>query len=479
MLIGWKVGLLLAFFTYSWLGHAAALCTSPFPPNESGHTAKAVKFGIVDAVSAATHYPRYIHHHTGNSSVIIQTTEYDDHFSGSFNPTDPHAQLIKISTPPTAEDIQKLQEAGITHLLAGPINLHMTQLLGKVLGLPIVGPDSSVLTDKFGQQDALRLAGEPFIPGMRLSSLQEALSTYKKLGPSVVVKPNEGWGTEGVQFLDNPGQLLTNCVACSNGLLMQRRVPGVEYFGDFVTFTDPQSGEVKHRFVKAARYRKVVLGSRAPIYSSIRLLPYEGIVQGRIKNQGSRALNVFKVKKGVTHAEFMLEIANLLLALSLTEGVPNPQLEAEAPLFHVEPNFRLPGGDIDEYARRYAYSADSYTQIDAAILADSDPEVLARSPEGWTLVRELDLSFLFAPRDGHFDLNAVLKLKDMYPGVVQEVHAANIAHGASVKMAEDLFGSLGKVVIAHKDPAVVTRVSQEIFEMCMASKFLLPLSAAQ
>lgn len=415
-----------------------------------------------------------VHTLTGRLAVAIQTQEYDYKFVGTFNPDDPHAAHVRISNPPTADDLQRLRDAGVTHILAGPVGLEIAQTLCRELELPLFGPDRRVLTDKAQLQNVLREAGQPYIPGQYITGLEEAVSAYLKLGPEVVVKPNEGFGTVGVSFVSTPDGINQLATSFEKGALIETRIPGVEYFIDIVSFFNPTTQQTEHRFMNAARYRKVTLVTNSPIYSSIRILPFEGIVQSRLIAQSREALNTFNMHYGLTHAEFMMMLNDPEAIKQLVEGHSLPAIESTNKIYPIEFNFRMPGGQIPYLLRKYALAPESLNQAEAAVLAIHDPARLASTPEGWKLVNHLDVSFLFAPRKGRFNLKAVEALQSMFPDAIKEVALPKFAHGEEVSPTSDLFDALGKVVIAHPSDEVVTRVSHQIYEMSMRGEFLLP-----
>jgi hypothetical protein len=437
----------------------------------SSHSRRPV-IGVVDPVSSANRFSEAVQRLTGQTVIHIQTQDFSTDFIGSFRPNDSNAQLVRISWPPSSADIGRLRALGVTNLLTGPVSLEATQHLCRTLHLPMVGPDSAVIADKEQQQNMLGQAGEPYIPGHRVFDLADALDTFRRFGSEAVLKPNSGYGTVNVSFVRSEAEVRAKAEGhLKDGLLMERFVPGVEYFVDFVTYSNPKTGRIEHRFVNAARYRKVELVARAPIYSSIRILPYRGIIQDRLSAQSRRALDVFQQRNGNTHAEFMLEVHDADVTDRLVRGESIPGVEASNPIFPIEFNFRKPGGDVPYYAQKYALSPKDLNHTDASVLAIADPWRLATTPEGWTLVNHLDISFLFAPRPGNYNLKAVLNLLAQYPGVVREVIPASLEQGAPVVVTNDLFKALGKVIIAHPDSNVVTRVSEEIFARSMRGEF--------
>jgi len=454
----------------------AALSSSPL---QASLCSEAIVFAVTNPVSSAADYAAVVKKETGKQAIHILTMDLSPDFAASFRADDPDAIVVRVSNPPTAEDIGRLRAYGITHLLAGPLGLETIQPIAAALQVPRIGPNPEVITSKFALQRALEKAGQPNIPGLLVQNYDEALAAYEKFGPHVVVKPNDGYGTVGVHFVNNVEQL-NHAVDFSKGpLLIEKRVFGVEYFLDFVSYTDPNTGKTVHRFVNAARYRKVELVKQAPIYSSIRILPHsnEGIL-GRMSQQARAMLDVAGVQSGSSHNEFMLEVHDPDALENLIEGQHYPEIEDSAPIFPIELNPRMPGGNVPGYLKRFALDTTSLNQTETAVRAVTDPYGLADIPEGWRLNNHLDISFLFSPRVGRFNLNAVLALKEKYnaayPDVIRDVVPPGYKDGDEVPVTDDLFKALGKIVIVHPDSAVVSRISREIYEACMRGDFLYP-----
>lgn len=470
-----RVFLCLCVFSLSLSAHAfPRLCLS-LMAEEGSSPQTDVVIGVVDPVSAAAHMAEAVHRITGKKAVAIKTKEYDPDFAATFNSKDPDAELIEIEWPPTLKNLRRLKRAGVTHLLSSFVSVAETQELARLLGLPIMSENPDVLTDKFLQQRVLSVARKPFIPGRKVKGMAEARDAYRDLGPHAIVKPNEGFGgTIDVFPVHSDGQLSNLKEFLDRGALVQKIVPGVEYFVDFTTFFNPLTRKFEHRAVNLARYRKVALrADLPPIYSSIRILPYRGKIQSRIIRQTREALDALQVSFGNSHNEVMLFVEDPEIALAISNG-EHHQFETTHPISPIEFNFRMPGGLVPVFAKKYALADGSLNQIDTAVFSAFDPTRLASMHEGWTLKNHLDISFLFAPRAGRFNENAAKALFEKYPGIVKEFIPGRYSQGDAVPITGHLFHSLGKVVIAHPNDAVVTRVSKEIFEMNMRGEFLLP-----
>ncbi|MFD7020272.1 ATP-grasp domain-containing protein [Streptomyces sp. NPDC059928] len=300
---------------------------------------------------------------------------------------------------------------------------------------------SAARRDKWPMAQAVARAGIPHLRTFAAATEQEAANWLRETGlegQALVLKPRCSGGTDGVHKVEAGEdwrlpfrQLLgsVNMFDLSNdSILLQEFASGTE----FVVDTYSVNGELG--LVAVVQYSKSTRGDRIGVYDAEDyLLPGDPLV-GVLESYTRQVARAVGIRTGCTHTEIMMT----------DQG---PRL--------IEIAARLDGGCGQQAARL----ATGDCQIDRAVRHHLDSVFVP----GYEIVRPTRVAWLSAANsgtmrnaevlDGVRELASFQKLGCRYP------------NGSRVPMTEDLFSTLGWVLLSAPDQDVVDQDTKRVREI--------------
>ncbi|WP_329463096.1 ATP-grasp domain-containing protein [Streptomyces sp. NBC_01431] len=300
---------------------------------------------------------------------------------------------------------------------------------------------SAARRDKWPMAQAVARAGIPHLRTFAAATEQEAANWLRETGlegQALVLKPRCSGGTDGVHKVEAGEdwrlpfrQLLgsVNMFDLSNdSILLQEFASGTE----FVVDTYSVNGELG--LVAVVQYSKSTRGNRIGVYDAEDYLLPEDPLVGVLESYTRQVARAVGIRTGCTHTEIMMT----------DQG---PRL--------IEIAARLDGGCGQQAARL----ATGDCQIDRAVRHHLDSVFVP----GYEIVRPTRVAWLSAANsgtmrnaevlDGVRELASFQKLGCRYP------------NGSRVPMTEDLFTTLGWVLLSAPDQDVVDQDTKRVREI--------------
>ena len=300
---------------------------------------------------------------------------------------------------------------------------------------------SAARRDKWPMAQAVARAGIPHLRTFAAATEQEAANWLRETGlegRALVLKPRCSGGTDGVHKVEAGEdwrlpfrQLLgsVNMFDLSNdSILLQEFASGTE----FVVDTYSVNGELG--LVAVVQYSKSTRGNRIGVYDAEDYLLPEDPLVGVLESYTRQVARAVGIRTGCTHTEIMMT----------DQG---PRL--------IEIAARLDGGCGQQAARL----ATGDCQIDRAVRHHLDSVFVP----GYEIVRPTRVAWLSAANsgtmrnaevlDGVRELASFQKLGCRYP------------NGSRVPMTEDLFTTLGWVLLSAPDQDVVDQDTKRVREI--------------
>ncbi|MEV8526060.1 ATP-grasp domain-containing protein [Streptomyces sp. NPDC052000] len=300
---------------------------------------------------------------------------------------------------------------------------------------------SAARRDKWPMAQAVARAGIPHLRTFAAATEQEAANWLRETGlegQALVLKPRCSGGTDGVHKVEAGEdwrlpfrQLLgsINMFDLSNdSILLQEFASGTE----FVVDTYSVNGELG--LVAVVQYSKSTRGNRIGVYDAEDYLLPEDPLVGVLESYTRQVARAVGIRTGCTHTEIMMT----------DQG---PRL--------IEIAARLDGGCGQQAARL----ATGDCQIDRAVRHHLDSVFVP----GYEIVRPTRVAWLSAANsgtmrnaevlDGVRELASFQKLGCRYP------------NGSRVPMTEDLFTTLGWVLLSAPDQNVVDQDTKRVREI--------------
>lgn len=171
---------------------------------------------MVPATSSSKHFiPAIVER--GYQPIIIdpffedQESDYRKNFMSDKSFYEPYDPVYMTNKHDISELVDELKQYDIEVIIAGSdVGAELTDQLNTILGMRGNSSESTYRRhDKLAQQESLKEAGIRYIKSEEISSVEEAIAFYEKLGgKSVVVKPVSGGGSEGVHICNNQEELV-------------------------------------------------------------------------------------------------------------------------------------------------------------------------------------------------------------------------------------------------------------------------------
>jgi hypothetical protein len=294
---------------------------------------------------------------------------------------------------------------------------------------------SSARRDKWQMAVALRTAGVPHLRQISSDSADEVAGWLRREGlenSSIVLKPQESGGTDDV-FVSMPGddwrEKFHRILGCVNKLnlrndkvLVQELAVGTEYE------VDTYSVDGRHGLAAVWRYAKERRGDRLGIYLSNTFVSPEDPVVDVLFDYVCQVLDATGVRNGPAHVEVMIT----------DEG---PKL--------IEIGARLAGAEQQELT----FLGARESQITRMVRHRVDDD----SPVGrYVLHQHVKSVYLSSPAAGVLrNAERLDRLESLLPSFGRDV--IQYREGATVPRTDDLWTSLGYVVLATTDLAQLER----------------------
>ena len=264
-------------------------------------------------------------------------------------------RIIK-ENPDYNEILRQVKELDPALVIAGSeFGVDLATRLAADLGLP-GNPVESIpaMTEKAEMHKALRAHGIRSIRGKEVSSEEEAVNYFARLGKDkVVVKPTRGAGSQGVfmcstedEVRDAAAKHFAQCddSGVPRSVLIQECITGTEY----VVNTVSCNGE--HRVVSVGVYDKYRLSNGTIAYNYFRYVTRLEIGHSRLMQYACQVADAIGIKYGPVHGEYMVD--------------------EEGPVL-IEVNCRPMGGGLE---RKYSELVSGQHETDSALDSYLDPE---------------------------------------------------------------------------------------------------------
>lgn len=300
---------------------------------------------------------------------------------------------------------------------------------------------SAARRDKWPMSQAVAAAGIPHLRTFTAETEEDAATWLRETGlegQALVLKPRLSGGTDGVHKVEAgedwriPFRELLGSVnrfdLANDSILIQEFASGVEYVVDTYS-VDGQLG-----LVAVVQYSKSARGARIGVYDAEDyLLPTDPLV-GVLEEYTRRVAEAVGVRTGCTHTEIMLT----------DDG---PRL--------IEIAARLDGGCGQQAARL----ATGDSQIDRAVRHHLDSEFTP----SYEIVRPTRVVWLSAPNSGTMRNAEVFEAARSLPSF--QKLGLRYANGAQVPKTEDLFTTMGWVLLSGTHQDMVDQDTKRIREI--------------
>lgn len=341
-------------------------------------------------------------------------------------------------------------ETGIT--LADELGTYMK---ARFPWLPANRPDPAH-RDKFLMGERLRLAGIDSVLQAKFNNVEAAIrwvrenKLFQKGPKRIVVKPLSSASTDGVTICLSEEELreefskqifkFDELGNFKSELLVQEYLEGPEY----VVNTTSLRGH--HVATDLWLYHKRLSpDGRHDIYDFDELIPYEGMIQSRLMEYVSKALDALGIESGNGHAE--------------VKWVPG-----RGPVL-VEMNNRMMGAGQPDLTRK----ATGHSQIDRTALSVADPASFMRLNSGYRIFKAASTVTVANRAEGAKRSYEIEKILRSLPGVIKV--SWNQELDERLPLTVDLHTAICDIWILNEDPNVVRMTREKIRQLEESGRF--------
>lgn len=400
---------------------------------------------MVPASSSSKHFIPAIYER-GYQPIIIdpffedQESDYRNNFMSDNSFFDPYEPIYMTNKRDINELVEELKQYDIEAIIAGSdVGAELTDKLNTIMGLRGNSSETTYRRhDKLAQQESLKEAGIRYIKSAEISSLEEALAFYKKLGKqSVVVKPISGGGSEGVHICNNEDELVRHVNAELNKinvygtknvtLLIQECIKGREYVVNTV------SRDGKHILTDMWFYEKIKLDGERNIYDYMKLIVDIEPGHRELVKYTFAVLDAVDYKYGPCHTELMID--------------------EDGPVL-IEVNPRISGGDMPKDLGEECLG---YTTIGCVLDAYLDEEKFEECGRAfYQPLKYAMYKMLISPKNAKADEIPAVQLFDVLPSV-RKKNFGGVLKNREVSRTIDVLTSPANAWLVHEDDRVLMR----------------------
>ena len=408
---------------------------------------------MVPATSSSKHFiPAIVER--GYQPIIIdpffedQESDYRKNFMSDKSFYEPYDPVYMTNKHDISELVDELKQYDIEAIIAGSdVGAELTDQLNTILGMRGNSSESTYRRhDKLAQQESLKEAGIRYIKSEEISSVEEAIAFYEKLGgKSVVVKPVSGGGSEGVHICNNQEELVRHVNSELNKinvygtknvtLLIQECIKGREY----VVNTASRDGE--HILTDMWFYEKIKLDGERNVYDYMKLIV--DITPGfrELVKYTFAVLDAVDYKWGPCHTELMID--------------------EDGPVL-IEVNPRLSGGDMP---KELGEECLGYTAIDCILDAYLDEKRFEeRGRAFYQPLKYAMYKMLISPKNAKTEQVPAVELFNVLPSVRQK-NFGGVLKTKEITRTVDVLSSPANAWLVHEDERVLMRDYQIIHYM--------------
>lgn len=391
---------------------------------------------LVDAYSSGSLYPAEFKKRGFDCIHVQSSPDLDPAWLVSFQPEDFIENIVHHGD--TDKTIRLLAAYSPAAVLAGSeCGVMLADRLSEKMGLKTNGTKlSEARRNKYLTHELLRQNGIPCADQIKSDRVDEILewAIKRNIWP-VVLKPQDGAGTEFVSFCNSEEELRQAFLmtvgrknqmgTVNREMLVQEFLNGDEYVVDTV------SCEGQHFICALWKYQKIRFENKYPVYTGGSLLPSTGNIQEQLAHYALPILTALEIKHGPAHTEIILTQSG-------------PRL--------VEVNARAHGARVPLFAR----ACIGYGQIEMSVDAFLDPlRFFQHAAHPYVIKKQGSYFHFVSTQDGI--VRTIRHLNDIKALPSFHGISLNVSVGHPLKKTIDLDSSPGYVNLLHDNPAVIQR----------------------
>lgn len=201
------------------------------------------------------------------------------------------------------------------------ISVRTVAYVAEQMGLPGIGYETGLLfTDKARMRDVMEEAGIPCLPNRTVTSVEDAVSFWRKLGETtVIIKPLDSQGSRGIYSCDSEEDIRKyfdeSAGFSSNGeVIIEKMATGMEFFVEGMAF----DGTFRNLIIGDTHYFDIENAYAAESRRTPSVRNPETV--RRVLERNREIIEAFGLKQGLTHSEFIMDGDEIYLLETAARG---------------------------------------------------------------------------------------------------------------------------------------------------------------